>query len=101
MRRQKPRITMSRSAARACRSSNLASALFSLSAASAIVGAALLTDVTTCPRPFLPTPQPVPTDGSASHLIDDLDYQTVDAAVLAPQMPKQGRCKVVLKVVRV
>src|SRR5467141_3383174 len=103
MRRQKPRATINRSAARACRSSNLASALLSLSAASVIVGAALLTDVTTCPRPFLPTPgpQPVPTDGSASHLIDDLDYQTVDTAVVAGKLPEQGRCNVVINVVRI
>src|SRR5467141_5045375 len=101
MRRQKPRITMSRSTARVCRSSNLASTLLSLSAASAIVGAALLTDVTTCPRPFLPTPQPVLNDCSASHLIDDLDYQTVDAAVVARKLPKQGRCNVVINVVRI
>src|SRR5258705_7002119 len=100
MRRQKPRITMSRSAARVCRSSNLASALFSLSAASAIVGAALLTDVTTFLCPFLPTPgsPPVPTDGSASHLIDDLDYQTVDTAVLARQIAQHGGGNVFLKV---
>src|SRR6266478_7705881 len=101
MRRQKPRVAINRSAARACRSSNLASALFSLSAASAIVGAALLTDVTICPRPFLPTPQPVLNDGSASHLIDDLDYQTVDTAVVARKLPKQGRCNVVINVVRI
>src|SRR5882762_497064 len=103
MRRQKPRATINRSAARVCRSSNLASALLSLSAASAIVGAALLTVVTTCPRPSLPTPgpQPVPTDGSASHLIDDLDYQTVDTAVVARKLPKQGRCNVVINVVRI
>src|SRR5258705_5923373 len=101
MRRQKPRATINRSAARACRSSNLASALLSLSAASVIVGAALLTDVTTCPRPFLPTPQPVPTDGSASHLIDDLDYQTVDTAVVARKLPKQQGSHAFLKIFRV
>jgi len=72
-------------------------------AASAIVGAALLTDVTNLSAPFLAYAwlPALSTDGSASHLIDDLDYQTVDTAVVARKLPKQGPMQRCINVVRI